>query len=184
MQTTTEFVNKKQTNCSNNVKQIVSKGEHNRKMTLMQSKHTDTSNEISPDVKKVNRRYYRNHLISFKPSTNTKSKTKTKTISFTVNKLPCKQEMPQIYNEHDMPLSIASAIEQKKNLTLKQILWLLNLGAINTDVVNQIHDNLRKNVNTKYVYVSHRKRVFSVSLYRWSDLIKIEGFIDKMLECS
>lgn len=83
---------------------------------------------------------------------------------------------------HDLPNSIIEAVELKKNLTLKQILILMNLQAIPGLVLNMIHEKLQKYVKRKQVKISYDSRIFYVSQYNWYDLVQIEIMINKMLD--
>lgn len=94
-----------------------------------------------------------------------------------VNKKQCVQ------NEmDDLPNSIVEAINKKQNLTLKQILVLMNLHAIPGLVLNMIHDNLQTQIRRKHVKIFHDSRIFYVSQYNWYDLKQIEILINGMLE--
>ncbi len=87
-----------------------------------------------------------------------------------------------VYNEmDDLPLNFADAIEKKQNLTLKQILVLMELQAIPGLVLNTIHDKLQLKVKRRQIKISHDSRVFYVSCYNWYDLGIIEKMIDSML---
>ncbi len=86
------------------------------------------------------------------------------------------------YNEmDDLPRDFADAIEKKQNLTLKQILVLMELQAIPGLVLNTIHDKLQLKVKRSPIKISHDSRVFYVSYYNWYDLDLIEKMIDSML---
>lgn len=88
-----------------------------------------------------------------------------------------------VYNEMDnLPTSLYDAVRTKQNLTLKQILVLMNLHAMPGMVVNLIHDKVQQQVHKMLVKISHDGRVFYVSQYHWYDLIKIEKFINTMLD--
>lgn len=82
----------------------------------------------------------------------------------------------------DLPCSIIEAVELKKNLTLKQILVLMNLQGIPGFVLNTIHDKLQKNFRRKQVKIFHVSRIFYVSQYNWYDLVQIETMINEMLD--
>jgi hypothetical protein len=87
-----------------------------------------------------------------------------------------------IYNEIDnLPQDFADAINKKQNLTLKQILILMNLHAIPGLVLNTIHDKLQLKVKRSQIKILHDSRIFYVSYYNWYDLDQIEKIIDTML---
>lgn len=86
----------------------------------------------------------------------------------------------------NLPKNLDEAIIKKQNLTLKQIIILMNLHAlafIGLDVLNIIHDNLqfREKIKKFTIKIFHGKKIFFVSLYKWYDLKKIVGLIEKML---
>jgi len=82
----------------------------------------------------------------------------------------------------DLPCSVNEAVELKKNLTLKQILVLMNLQGIPGLVLNTIHDKLQTKVRRKQVKIYHDSRIFYVSQYNWYDLVQIETMINEMLD--
>jgi hypothetical protein len=100
-----------------------------------------------------------------------------KSKSLRVNKRTCaKNEMD------DLPNSIVEAIKKKQNLTLKQILILMNLHAIPSLVLNIIHDKIQTQVRRKQVKIFHDSRIFYVSQYNWYDLKQIEMMINVILD--
>ena len=87
------------------------------------------------------------------------------------------------HNEIDnLPKDFTEAIKKKQNLTLKQILVLMNLHGIPGLVLNMIHDNLQTQIKRKHLKIFHNSRIFYVSQYNWYDLKKIEIIINQMLE--
>ena len=88
-----------------------------------------------------------------------------------------------IYDEmYNLPSSLNKAVKMRQNLTLKQILVLMNLHAMPGMVVNSIHDNIQRQVHKTVVKISHNGRVFYVSQYHWYDLKHIEKMIDGMFD--
>ena len=88
-----------------------------------------------------------------------------------------------VHNEMDnLPQDITEAINKKQNLTLKQILVLMNLHGIPGLVFNVIHDNLQTQVKRKHLKIFHDSRIFYVSQYNWYDLNRIEMMINQILE--
>ena len=87
-----------------------------------------------------------------------------------------------LYDEYsNLPSSIQEAQKLKRNLTLKQIIIIMNLNGLMGEMYNVIHDRLQtqfRHYRTKIIYES---RTVNVSLYNWYDLIKIEKMIDIML---
>jgi len=87
-----------------------------------------------------------------------------------------------IYNEFDnLPINITDAIIKKQNLTLKQILVLMNLHAIPGLVMNIIHENLQVKLKRRQIKIFHDSRIFYVSQYNWYDLNQIEKMIDDLM---
>lgn len=87
----------------------------------------------------------------------------------------------QVYDEiGKLPSSLDVAVKMRQNLTLKQILVLMNLYAIPGMIVNSIHDYIQRQVHKMVIKISHDGRVFYVSQYHWYDLKKIEVMIDTM----
>lgn len=90
---------------------------------------------------------------------------------------------PKVYDEFlNIPSSIQEAIDKKQNLTLKQILILMNLHSIPAMSINVIHDRIQKTVNRKKIRICYDSRVFNVSYYYWNDLKWIEMLIYGMFE--
>jgi len=90
-----------------------------------------------------------------------------------------KNSKVKIYDEmSNLPSSLDDAKKFKQNLTLKQILVLMNLHAIPGMVINQIHDIIQEQVHKMNIKIFHDGRVFFVSQYHWYDLNKIEMLID------
>lgn len=88
-----------------------------------------------------------------------------------------------VYHEIDnLPKDFTEAIEKKQNLTLKQILVLMNLHGIPGFLLNMIHDNIQTQVKRKHLKIFHNSKSFYVSHYNWYDLKQIEMIINKMLE--
>ena len=88
----------------------------------------------------------------------------------------------QIYSEMDnIPVDFADAMNKKQNLTLKQILVLMNLQAIPEILLNNIHDNIQNKVKKSKMKISNGYKIFYVKCYNWYDLTKIEKMIDEML---
>jgi hypothetical protein len=93
-----------------------------------------------------------------------------------------KKTSKPIYDEMDnLPKDFVDAIDKKQNLTLRQILVLMNLHAMPGLVLNSIHDNLQLKVKKRQVKITHDSRIFYVSYYNWADLLQIEKMIDTML---
>ena len=87
----------------------------------------------------------------------------------------------KVYNEIDnLPSSLDEAVITRQNLTLKQILVLMNLHAMPGMVVNSIHDKIQRQVHKMVVKIAHDSRVFYVSQYHWYDLMKIVSLIEIM----
>ena len=85
-----------------------------------------------------------------------------------------------------LPDSIIKAMELRKNLTLKQITSIvkydgMNLHGLCGEMFNVIHDRIQKHVRRRHVKITHQGRVFSVSLYNWYDLNRIEKMIGEMV---
>ena len=103
-------------------------------------------------------------------------------------KLKLKQQQTQlthntykVYNEiTDLPSSLQEAINTKQNLTLKQILILMNLHCMSGLAINVIHDKIQEKVHKMLIKICHDGRVFLVSYYHWYNLKHIESLIDKM----
>lgn len=92
-----------------------------------------------------------------------------------------KVQVSRVYDEiGKLPSSLDVAVKMRQNLTLKQILVLMNLYAIPGMVVNSIHDHIQRQVHKTVIKISHDGRVFYVSQYHWYDLKKIEAMIDTM----
>lgn len=85
------------------------------------------------------------------------------------------------YDEMIMPISIDDAKNKNINLTLKQILILMNLYAIPLFTLNVIHDNIQKKVRHKRIRIKHNKKEIYVSFYLASDLDEIVKIIDKLV---
>ena len=112
-----------------------------------------------------------------KPNPPNKMDCLPKTRFFRVN------ERQRAQNELDkIPDSIVEAINKKQNLTLKQILVLMNLHAIPNMVLNMIHDKLQTKIKRNQVKIYHDSRIFYVSQYNWYDLNRIESMINEMFE--
>jgi hypothetical protein len=87
----------------------------------------------------------------------------------------------KVYNEiTDLPSSLQEAINTKQNLTLKQILILMNLHCMSGLAINVIHDKIQEKVHKMLIKICHDGRVFLVSYYHWYNLKHIESLIDKM----
>ena len=94
-----------------------------------------------------------------------------------------KVQQHQVYDEMgNLPSSLDMAVKMRQNLTLKQILVLLNLSAIPGMVVNSIHDYVQRQVHKMAIKISRDGPVFYVSQYHWYDLKKIEVMIDDMFK--
>lgn len=88
----------------------------------------------------------------------------------------------KFYNEMDnLPIDFSDAIKKRQNLTLKQILTLMNLHAIPPMVLNDIHENLQTQVKRRHIKISEFRN-FYVSQYKWTDLDKIQEMINSMLD--
>lgn len=93
------------------------------------------------------------------------------------------QKYGVIYNEMDnLPSSLDEAVKLRQNLTLKQILVLMNLHATPGNAVNVIHDKVQERVYKTRVRIFHDGREFLVSMYYHDDLKKIESLIESMFE--
>lgn len=94
-----------------------------------------------------------------------------------------KYQKVQVYNEMDnLPSSLDDAIRTRQNLTIKQILVLMNLHAMPGIAVNPIHDKIQQRVHKMLIKIAHDGRVFYVSQYHWYDLKKIVKLIDAMFD--
>lgn len=82
----------------------------------------------------------------------------------------------------NLPPSLQAACNLKQNLTLKQILVLMNLHAMPGMAVNVIHDKIQLKVRKMMIKISHDGRQFHVSYYHWYDLKHIERMIDDMFD--
>lgn len=92
------------------------------------------------------------------------------------------RDSKKFYNEMDnLPIDFSDAIRKKQNLTLKQILTLMNLHAIPPMVLNDIHENLQTQVKRRHIKISEFRN-FYVSQYKWTDLNKIQEMINSMLD--
>ena len=99
--------------------------------------------------------------------------------NFKIFRYPIKRD--KIFDEMcNLPSSLQAAYDSKQNLTLKQILVLMNLHAMPGMVVNVIHDKIQLQVKKMMIKISHDGRVFHVSYYHWYDLKDIEIMIDNM----
>ena len=86
-----------------------------------------------------------------------------------------------IYDEmRNLPLNLDNAVITRQNLTLKQILVLMNLHAIPGIALNVIHDKIQHKVQRTMVKIFHDNRVFYISQYYWYDLKYIELMINDM----
>lgn len=81
----------------------------------------------------------------------------------------------------NIPKDFEKAKKQKQNLTLKQILVLMNLEAIPYSSYNQIHEHIQTKFRRRRVGVRHYSKLFYVSFYNWYDLELIEKMINKYL---
>lgn len=89
----------------------------------------------------------------------------------------------QIYDEMgNLPSSLQDAVNSKQNLTLKQILVLMNLHAMSGMAINVIHDKIQQKVHKMSVKIFHDRRVFNVSYYYWYDLKYIELLINEIFD--
>lgn len=87
----------------------------------------------------------------------------------------------QVFDEMcNLPSSLQDAFHSKQNLTLKQILVLMNLHAMPGMAVNVVHDKIQLKVKKMRIKISHDGRVFHVSYYFWYDLKHIERMIEAM----
>lgn len=137
---------------------------------------TDNESEVELEVEdnKVN-----SEFVDSKSTSNKKSflKKRTRRPKYPKNKY----SKVQVYNEMDnLPSSLDDAIRTRQNLTLKQILVLMNLHAIPGMAVNLIHDKIQLQVHKMLIKIAHDGRVFYVSQYHWYNLKKIEKLIDAM----
>lgn len=88
----------------------------------------------------------------------------------------------KVYDELEtLPKSFEDAINKKQNLTLKQILIMMNLHAIPGIAVNLIHDKIQQSVKRKSIKILHEGREFNVSFYYWYNLKRIESLINEMI---
>ena len=79
-------------------------------------------------------------------------------------------------------MSIEEAYNNRKNLTLMQILGIMNLHAMPGMAVNVIHDKIQTRFKRMMVKIKHDSRVFACSCYYWHDLKQIESIINSMFE--
>ena len=136
--------------------------------------------EVKVDDNKVNSEFLNSKSTSNKKSHLKKRTRKQKNSQKnSINKFPKVQVYDEIGN---LPSSMEDAIKLKQNLTLKQILVLMNLHAIPEIVVNQIHDKIQHQVHKMSIKIAHNGRIFYVSLYYWYDLKKIETLINNMFD--
>jgi hypothetical protein len=85
-----------------------------------------------------------------------------------------------------LPETIGEAIRLKRNLTLKQIISIveydgLKLFGLYGEMFNVIHDRIQLKVRRRKVKITHQGRFFSVSLYNWYDLKQIEKMIGEIV---
>jgi hypothetical protein len=98
-------------------------------------------------------------------------------------KLPDEIDLKRrFYNEFDdLPKNLVEAISKKQNLTLKQILVIMNLHAIPLMANNAIHNNLQKNFKRKYIKINGISPALYIGHYNWYDLSSIEHTINNMV---
>lgn len=124
---------------------------------------------------------------TFKTSTTNKKKYLINNRKFLKNQqVPLlKQLWIQKYNIYDelskLPSSIQNAFTKKQNLTLRQIIILMNLHAIPEMTINVIHTKIKQSVKRTAIKILQNKKVIFVSLYYWYDLYQIEKLIEEML---
>lgn len=85
-----------------------------------------------------------------------------------------------------LPKTIGEAIRLKRNLTLKQIISIveydeLKLFGLYGEMFNVIHDRIQLKVKRRKIKITHQGRVFLVSLYNWFDLKQIEKMIGEIV---
>ena len=98
------------------------------------------------------------------------------------NSSPIKHEFYSVYDEYsNLPSSIKDAFKIKRNLTLKQILMIMNLNGLIGEMFNIIHDRIQQKIRRRQIKINYQGRNFHVSMYNWYDLNKIEIMIDSML---
>lgn len=106
-------------------------------------------------------------------------------IKKTVNNLKTNKKSKNFkyhFNEYvNIPTSIYEAYNLKVNLTLKQIIIIMDLNGLYGEMYNIIHDKLHSEVKRHKIKIYHYNYVLHVSLYNWYDLIKIEKIIENML---
>lgn len=106
-----------------------------------------------------------------------------KKVRYTKKQFIKKKNNEQVYDEYsNLPLNLNQAIIFQQNLTLKQIIILMNLHAIPQMLMNIIHENLQKCIKRKFAKITFNKRTFHVSKYYWEDLKEIERMILAMLD--
>jgi hypothetical protein len=104
-----------------------------------------------------------------------------------------------IYNEDDFtikkfePTCVLDAVLCDKNLTLKQILSLMELTALGGEQINQIHEEIIKIYKKKgqkgkieklrYVLLVNGNRYFRVPCYPSKDLLWISHIIENLIDC-
>lgn len=87
----------------------------------------------------------------------------------------------KIFDElENIPNNFKEAKKKKQNLTLRQILVMMNLHSIPSCSLNQIHEHIQTKVKRTQVKISSGSRVFYVSFYYWRDLKRIVKMIDSM----
>lgn len=141
---------------------------------------TDSEDDSELEVKvEVEDNKVNSEFMDSESTSNKKSFLKKRTRQFKYPKN--KYQKVQVYDEMgNLPSSLDDAIRTRQDLTLKQILVLMNLHAIPGMAVNIIHDKIQQRVRKMLIKISHNGRVFYVSQYHWYDLKKIEKLIDDM----
>jgi len=136
----------------------------------------ETEVEVEVEDNKVN-----SEFLDSESTSNKKSFLKKRTMRLKYPKK--KYQKVQVYNEMgNLPSSLDDAIRTRQNLTLKQILVLMNLHAIPGMAVNPIHDKIQQRVHKMLIKIAHDGRVFYVSQYHWYDLKKIKKLIEDMFD--
>jgi hypothetical protein len=90
-----------------------------------------------------------------------------------------------VYDEYlNLPKTILEAFNNKKNLTLKQIIIIMNLNGLSGEMLNIIHDNLqfKKKIKKYRIKIDFSSKPLYVSMYSWYNLLKIENYILEMFD--
>lgn len=126
--------------------------------------------------------YIHNKKSSFEQNVTTTHK-KTKKAMSTGQKIKSIDYNQPIYNEmSNMPKDFDDAINKKQNLTLMQILILMNLHAIPKMIMNDIHDKLQTKIRiVNKVKIFENSKEFYSSQYGYNDLLNIKTMIEQII---